>query len=160
MHKKGGAIMHTCVSLRCPYMNTCKEYNFLIDRNKHCDHAINLTAAAQLYMAREKLNIIKNYLENTQLIKKYLNYNAVSTEYKQPIPAISIDYDKITIYVTIDKNIFEDIMNTALKTFPEIGEFHFQKGPTQYCTSSYIECYIKTQSEFKQTLINQLNKIT
>lgn len=28
---------YTCVSLNCPFINHCKEYNFLVDRGKVCE---------------------------------------------------------------------------------------------------------------------------
>lgn len=28
---------HTCVSLNCPFIDHCKEYNFLVDRGKVCE---------------------------------------------------------------------------------------------------------------------------
>lgn len=28
--------MKTCVSMNCPFMGICKEYNFLVDRSNGC----------------------------------------------------------------------------------------------------------------------------
>lgn len=30
--------MKTCVSLECPFIWYCNQYNYLIDRGDHCDH--------------------------------------------------------------------------------------------------------------------------
>lgn len=40
---------HTCVSLNCPFIDVCKEYNFLIDRGSICEHAEHYLRLAKVY---------------------------------------------------------------------------------------------------------------
>lgn len=36
--KAEGGNMTTCVSLNCPFIRYCKEYNFTVDRGERCEH--------------------------------------------------------------------------------------------------------------------------
>lgn len=40
---------HTCVSLDCPFIFVCKEYNYLIDRGSVCKHAEHYLKLAKMY---------------------------------------------------------------------------------------------------------------
>ena len=39
--------MNTCVSMKCPFIGYCKDYNFLVDRGEKCDTMARLVRAAK-----------------------------------------------------------------------------------------------------------------
>ena len=48
-------ITNTCCSLNCPFIDVCKEYNFLIERNNPCEHAEHILSAAERYKNKERI---------------------------------------------------------------------------------------------------------
>lgn len=52
--------MNTCVSMSCPFIMVCKEYNFLVDRGEKCDTQENiLRQANKLEKQRRKAERLK-----------------------------------------------------------------------------------------------------
>ena len=52
--------MNTCVSMSCPFILVCKEYNFLVDRGEKCDTQENiLIQAKKLEKQRRKAERLK-----------------------------------------------------------------------------------------------------
>lgn len=49
--------METCVSMNCPFMMYCREYNFQIDRTGGCDTQRKILHAARQLVEREKPSI-------------------------------------------------------------------------------------------------------
>lgn len=39
--------MNTCVSMGCPFILVCKEYNFLVDRGEKCETQENILRQAK-----------------------------------------------------------------------------------------------------------------
>lgn len=53
--------MNTCVSMGCPFILVCKEYNFLVDRGDKCDTQENiLRLAKKLEKQRRKAERLKD----------------------------------------------------------------------------------------------------
>ena len=51
---------NTCVSMGCPFILVCKEYNFLVDRGEKCDTQENiLRLAKKLEKQRKKAERLK-----------------------------------------------------------------------------------------------------
>ena len=45
---------HTCVSLNCPFVNHCKDYNFLIDRGDACEIHTWFLEKVQKYLSEKE----------------------------------------------------------------------------------------------------------
>ena len=56
--------METCVSINCPFIAICKDYNFLIDRAGGCETQKRIVEAAELFTANNKDN---KYIENEKI---------------------------------------------------------------------------------------------
>lgn len=53
--------MNTCVSMGCPFILVCKEYNFLVDRGEKCETQENiLRLAKKLEKHRRKVERLKD----------------------------------------------------------------------------------------------------
>ena len=47
--------MNTCVSMNCPFINYCKEYNFLVDRGEQCKTQNKILRLASDYIKKRKI---------------------------------------------------------------------------------------------------------
>lgn len=139
--------MKTCVSLRCPFQNICKHYNFLVDREPTCEHISEFIQASKYYEARQQLQTIKNELEQESLIQKYLDTDIVKS--KQLVSnAISVSNldDVIDIYVTTSRNVFSKLAQKYLTKYPFLQECDFHKDG--YTHSYKLTFYMKSKSYF------------
>lgn len=46
--------MTTCVTLDCPFICYCKEYNYLVDRGEGCEHMEQIIKKAKLFGSQRK----------------------------------------------------------------------------------------------------------
>ena len=48
--------MNTCISLKCPYIDICKNYNHCVDRGEQCKTRKRITELAKREIIDERLN--------------------------------------------------------------------------------------------------------
>ena len=48
-------MINTCVTLDCPFIWYCKEYNFTVDRGDHCDHQDQILRQAKRLEKQRKM---------------------------------------------------------------------------------------------------------
>jgi hypothetical protein len=46
--------MNTCVSINCPFIRYCNEYNFLVDRGEKCNIQDEIIKSAEKYKKESK----------------------------------------------------------------------------------------------------------
>lgn len=49
------SLENTCVTLDCPFIWYCKEYNFLVDRGQHCEHQDQILLQAKRLMKQRRI---------------------------------------------------------------------------------------------------------
>lgn len=48
--------MNTCITLDCPFIWYCKEYNYLVDRGDSCEHMEQIIKKAKRFDMRRRKN--------------------------------------------------------------------------------------------------------
>ena len=48
-------LKNTCVSMSCPFVGLCNQYNFLIDRGESCEYQDQLLRAAKRLQQQRKM---------------------------------------------------------------------------------------------------------
>lgn len=49
--------MNTCVSMNCPFIFCCKEYNFLVDRGSGCNIQNRIIKVSEKLIKKSKKNL-------------------------------------------------------------------------------------------------------
>lgn len=58
--------MTTCVTLDCPFICFCSEYNYLVDRGEECEHMEQIIKKAKRFDMRRRGNERHNTIQSSE----------------------------------------------------------------------------------------------